>query len=133
MSDLEGCTRQPEPLSAVERRRRLCEAIDGGKKFKHFVCGEGPSCAPGDKYGCNDHCPSCALIADHEKEQAGEGWQPIETAPKDVWVLVWTPPRTTVAYRQRHQDRWLVNGGGGLFVAPTHWMPLPSPPTEEKP
>jgi hypothetical protein len=74
----------------------------------------------------NGACRSCIESA----AQEAEGWRPIETAPKDVWVLVWTPTRSTVAYRKA-EGSWR-DVGGGLFIAPTHWMPLPPPPTEEK-
>lgn len=68
-------------------------------------------------------------------------WQPIETAPKDgTEVLLggckYGPPvrmgswgggrynRTTRSY----EGDW--RGGGDYGFAPTHWMPLPAPPTE---
>lgn len=68
-----------------------------------------------------------------------EQWQPIETAPKD-WSQV-------ILYYQDSgldddvmagyyscedggKDCWMDNYGDEL--KPTHWMPLPKPPTEEK-
>jgi hypothetical protein len=71
------------------------------------------------------------------------GWQPIETAPKDgTEILIWdgTWVHTTV----RVFNDWLGSSGGvpffdddgsdreyapgHLYLAPTHWMPLPEPP-----
>jgi hypothetical protein len=75
-------------------------------------------------------------------------WQPIETAPRDgtrilvsfgdmgVWQVSWTEP----AY-----DDWMIwcvddNKHGPYALrgyaatgprAPTHWQPLPAPPTSE--
>lgn len=62
-----------------------------------------------------------------EAERAN-GWQTIETAPKDgTWVLVhrhgWYLPE--VAQRSIYAPVWQTLNHG---VAPTHWMPLPAPP-----
>ncbi len=76
------------------------------------------------------------------RAEQDDGWQPIETAPKDgTWVLVaggsaedWAPvtmawyalnPRTDRAY-------WKQNGEWDDYDLaddqPTHWRPLPTPP-----
>jgi len=64
-----------------------------------------------------------------------EGWQPIETAPKDeTEVLLWCGPR------EMQLGVWQaspsVEGGGWWMttaecstIYPTHWQPLPAPPT----
>jgi hypothetical protein len=70
--------RKPEPLSAVEREK-LCEAIRG---LAHHDHDEPLSWRPGQTKcefspkACRKCCPSCALIAAYEREQAGEGWRP---------------------------------------------------------
>jgi hypothetical protein len=68
-------------------------------------------------------------------------WQPIETAPKDgaeillgfageKWIV---QGRWVGDYKARDGAWWALNNdptdawGGELY--PTHWMPLPSPPT----
>jgi hypothetical protein len=77
------------------------------------------------------------------------GWQPIETAPKDGTVIdVWvndnrssTPTgRRYTGVRWDYGWRWFdpyYDGRGsyvgidnGVNVLVTHWMPLPTPPTE---
>lgn len=61
-------------------------------------------------------------------------WQPIETAPKNVTVvLVWDGRSAETAYWGRSNPvnrlAWL---GGHCRIdhirQPTHWMPLPEPP-----
>lgn len=58
-------------------------------------------------------------------------WQPIETAPKETRVLVWRP---------RETDENDAHAGVDIFLGkywwhsrfhqqPTHWMPLPGPPS----
>lgn len=65
-----------------------------------------------------------------------DGWEPIETAPKDgSKILLWPTdgshhnhcePQTTIAY-------WISDGRGywrgwNMCRRPTHWMPLPAAP-----
>lgn len=67
-------------------------------------------------------------------------WQPIETAPKDgtrillgrgdrVWLDEWWKGigisgwASLVAWEQ---------AGGSYSLPPTHWMPLPDPPSTER-
>ncbi len=87
-------------------------------------------------------------------------WQPIDTAPKDVWVLVswkgglpepyengpWDygmkdvppPPAMTALWRPSEYcddgGNWRSYSEDGGFYGeipnPTHWMPLPEPPRE---
>lgn len=68
---------------------------------------------------------------------APDGWRPIETAPKDRFVLLWCP---------RDKSRWLAKWQNGRWYgvcdlgltrdsvmhrdAITHWRPLPAPPEE---
>lgn len=85
------------------------------------------------------------------------GWRPIETAPKDgTEVLVATVDWVaTASWDAEHEpvsrdedgneldyDQWTWEGawlGDGLnsdespiVYDPTHWMPLPAPPSEER-
>jgi hypothetical protein len=66
-------------------------------------------------------------------------WQPIETAPKDGSVIdLWTScgERVPDAKWTRHMG-WVIWGTDSfespgwerVFPSPTHWMPLPAPPT----
>ncbi len=72
-------------------------------------------------------------------------WQPIETAPKDdaVWIIGWDGeavyPITWVDDEYDNVHNWaygVETWGGTLYEGvnevkrqPTHWMPLPPPPT----
>ena len=73
-------------------------------------------------------------------------WQPIQTAPVGIPILVWGPEDefAVAEYEGRNkEDTWdavtgerlgdrrclltyYVEGGGDTY--PTHWMPLPEPP-----
>ncbi len=74
-----------------------------------------------------------ALYAAQPTAQA-EGWQSIETAPKEGVFLVFMQDEVRPARRMQvanwHPNVKLV---GGLFAFDcakvTHWMPLPNPPT----
>jgi Lar family restriction alleviation protein len=59
--------------------------------------------------------------------QPGEDWRTIDSAPRDGTRVLgchpnWTAPMTV----QWSGDSWR------LACPPTHWMPLPPPPSEEK-
>lgn len=70
----------------------------------------------------------------------GTAWQPIETAPKDAFVLLagpsgYTTIKTVFATGRMcsdyHKGRWIDHANDDLTdwgFEPTHWMPLPTPP-----
>jgi len=75
--------------------------------------------------------------------KAAEGWQPIETAPKDGRAVIGLVGH--LVYRmhwQAYYKKWPHEEGGPTFtygwsgeshdsfrpITPTHWMPLPVPP-----
>lgn len=76
-------------------------------------------------------------------------WQPIETAPKDgTTILVFNGPNEgfytepgrigTASYQDYtnlDNNKWYADDccDGVTTYNPTHWMPLPAPPTTDKP
>lgn len=77
------------------------------------------------------------------REKVSEGWQPIETAPKDgTDILAWcVHPNAKYTdalvgftdWQAPVVTRWIEHNGGewtrdGLFGEYTHWRPLPAPP-----
>ena len=70
-------------------------------------------------------------------------WQPIETAPKDRFLLLCGPsgytttPRvfaTGCMYSDYHVGRWVDHANDDLSdwgFEPTHWMPLPELPVAQ--
>lgn len=78
-------------------------------------------------------------------------WQPIETAPKDGSLQILSDANGRVffgayivipfkEYRdvdgfyigQQDPDEYWMDQENGDSVYPTHWMPLPAPPKEQK-
>lgn len=62
-------------------------------------------------------------------------WQPITTAPKDgTAVLGWSPSwlrLLTIWWDDNPKCRcWIGGGYMQRTLPPTHWMPLPAPPTQ---
>lgn len=72
------------------------------------------------------------------------GWQPIETAPRDdrvllfvpafgAWIASWWPGSWSYAREQWAIHSPFARGDKAIFGVdapqPTHWMPLPAPPT----
>lgn len=60
-------------------------------------------------------------------------WEPIETAPRDgTYVLGYGPHDGRGHYIDAihfWQSRWTIEWMHG-YGTPTHWMPLPAPPSE---
>jgi len=56
-------------------------------------------------------------------------WKPIETAPKDKKILVYGSGHVYLCRLNEYRE-CLIIGGFGSYHPPTHWMPLPEPPSE---
>ena len=70
-----------------------------------------------------------ALEAQLADAKQANQWQPIETAPKDIPVLVFHNRMVLEAWYSLPWDRFVVSEtGGSNLIKPTHWMPLPAPP-----
>jgi len=92
--------------------------------------------APDDEKTLADHMREAADEIERLRSSKGEGWMPIESAPKGdgVILLGWGE------YRERDGAspafmRWYDSISGWSVNAmpfyPTHWQPLPSPPKAE--
>ena len=56
-------------------------------------------------------------------------WQPIETAPRDGYhIQLYRHDIQFVGYYA--EAGWCMQGCKLIEPQPTHWMPLPEPPTE---
>jgi len=68
--------------------------------------------------------------------QKSTGWQLIETAPKDIIIVGYYPAGDEVLdcpYFQMtgwDEDSWF--GDTDLDYQPTHWMPIPEPPSDSE-
>ena len=86
---------------------------------------------------CEDDDPPKPLYLVAPPAAQAEGWQSIETAPKEGVFLVYMQDEVRPARRMQvanwHPNVKIV---GGLFAFDcakgTHWMPLPPPPTSAK-
>lgn len=72
-------------------------------------------------------------------------WRPIETAPRNTFVLLYVPSGVdnmaiqyrgaliTSGYWDNIDREWCPTGATwrGPFIKPTHWMHLPPPPQDE--
>jgi hypothetical protein len=57
------------------------------------------------------------------------GWQPIETAPRDgTPVLAWFQGSAVVAFLNPRTGRWDDGDFYDDLGSPSHWMPIPPAP-----
>ena len=78
-------------------------------------------------------------IAAELRALAGDGWTPIESAPRDVPILLFKNGRQYVGVWARNQNTgtigWILAelGGGNraILERATHWRSLPPPPAKE--
>ena len=76
-----------------------------------------------------------ALLSAARTQSQGEGWEPIETAPRDgAKVLVWGATIgdqiASAKDAPRHEPHeWAC--GWDFPTGATHWMPLPAPPASQ--
>lgn len=84
--------------------------------------------------GCENNFHYLAEAALKAIEDAGysieQGWQPIETAPKDGTLILALGPITsaTVMWEPAHQCWASADNWPWEDFEPTHWRPLPEPP-----
>ncbi len=80
-----------------------------------------------------DDLPRVPLHAPIEAGNGGDGWLPIETAPKDrtiilLWHRDWLNP--VMGYWSNVHNGWIEYGSRDLKAnVATNWRPLPSPPS----
>ena len=73
------------------------------------------------------------LISLAKAEALAEGWQPIETAPKDTAILLGPTKRMGICVGMHHsRDGWVTETPSEWvpIYPPTHWRLLPPPPKE---
>ena len=72
----------------------------------------------------------------NRKQSHRLAWQPIKTAPADIFLLVWCPDHFCYEYAiaafHGEENRWITFEGGLPIDPPTHWTHLPDPPQEEQ-
>jgi len=90
----------------------------------------------GDGYIAADDIPAICAALEAER---GDGWQPIETAPKGAWFLVHSD-RGWIGLARRSDPDYAPDEGWfedehTEFLDPawlTHWRPLPAPPAIDR-
>lgn len=71
----------------------------------------------------------------HARAAQSDGWQPIETAPKDgTQILVAYAGWAWVEIASYDEDlrAWMITNDDAADDLPTYWQPLPSPPSKQE-
>jgi len=90
---------------------------------------------------CEHECGVCvcmesnAAYALREELAKPDGWQPIDTAPKDGQCILWVETDDGGDVMKLVRDgsgNWIYDGEptycAVFYIEPTHWMPLPKAP-----
>lgn len=75
------------------------------------------------------------LIAENKRLREANEWQPIDTAPEQILVMVWQKYNNEWGIWWGHKvaNDWFVKfGNEWLQSQPTHWRPLPQQPKEQE-
>ena len=78
-----------------------------------------------------DACPHCGKPRAAPPAAPASQWMPIETAPKDVTILLYGAKRLEMCVGMHHsRDGWVTDTTSDWMsmYPPTHWMPLPAAP-----
>ena len=118
--------RHPAPIPEAE----LKAAIRIGAEYAFNLTGLNEGLTIDDEE--IEECYKAMLVAASNPAPIPEGWQPIDTAPKDGLIDIFCNGRR---YAQCHYDAICnefrhITACGVLVILkkPTHWMPLPKPP-----
>ena len=123
-----AAVRAPSPTDAEKLARRISEAAEitlyddrGGD----------------DPLSDADHDLIVAALTAAARAPAPQEWQPIETAPKDMAILIYNFA-VRIAHFNTNYGYWIGYGHGTSDTRamtqfpPTHWHPLPAPPATEE-
>lgn len=85
------------------------------------------------EFGGKGHLQERIGLLEYELACASLQWQPIETAPKDgKSILVCNHKNGVTQCAVYLSKRWLTTWQHEeITTDPTHWMPLPAPPSQE--
>lgn len=72
--------------------------------------------------------PDQALEEAYKNTSIKSQWQPIETAPKDGRAVLGVNGEDFFICACEAELELMVDQSSGLYVYPTHWMPLPEGP-----
>lgn len=71
-------------------------------------------------------CPACGATG-------AQAWRPIETAPTNgTYIIVAKPGMPAWEARMGRRGWYCLRFGFSKAHSPTHWMPLPAPPTQHR-
>lgn len=119
----------PSTLSEAEAEQKAREVIADWHDYKKW---RDPSMMPIPPFSGAQEDELKRLIVAALRSVPVE-WQPIASAPhgQRILALVGGKPEWVYGAVGDEQQEWTFDDTGEL-CHPTHWMPLPSPPTEEK-
>lgn len=98
------------------------------------ICGKISNCLDARQYVAKRVGAEVNKKKDNKLDAKNFAWQPIESAPHDVWLLLAEPPSATLGQwnlkvgKASWGDKPGTRGRAGYA---THWMPLPEAPKDE--
>lgn len=129
-ADREAMRKERDEASRIAQRKRDCH--ESASDAFSPACGQCIACLT---YDLTTTLATIEYLTAKLKE-ADAGWQPIETAEKSGKSrLVWCPERKNIfaVTWDSYCGNWAFFGSRGtkLMEEPTHWMPIPQPPSTD--
>ncbi len=139
---------EPQRLQQAPATAAAPALLEGRAHLTYTLTAESGYEQTGEHHNITPQVFGAMVAVLHGTQPAGDGWEPIETAPKSradgshvhgIYLQGYVPDADAcnlesnicVVWWEPHMNkgRGLWYGEGGHEVKPTHWRPLPAPPT----
>lgn len=131
-------------VELAEKTVEGLEAVEWCDLGDVVAFGGEPRCQECDNRESREHAPDCSLAAALasarellarlmvQQEQDGQGWRTMESAPKDVDVLLRITPLGHMAVACWRYERWVTSWTHDTLPKADGWRPLPSEASQKE-
>ena len=134
------CPKPPLPKPDMTTPHVSDEMLErASKEYDKALQQQSEEIEAGNRNGFDSQTAIRAALTAALTAMPGQGWRPIETAPKDGKLLLlcatpgrWVEKKNVVLAGYWGRNGWVAQHGGHPLSFATHWQPLPSPPPAQE-